>query len=510
MYVSLTAQKTTIEINEMSSINRGEGITASERRLAHLADKTFLRLWSYPNTFNNRTKSASGGGQEFADLLVVFDKHVLLFSDKEIEWQADKPTPLAWSRWYRKAIKESVGQLTGAERWLSKHPDRIFTDKACTQPLPLDLPSEEERIVHLIAVASGANQACKRFYGHSRGTMVLEPRLKGEQHVDSNRPGFHPFVIGDANADGSFVHVFDPVGLEIVLTELDTAADLTAYLVARERLFRSCKLGIAPGEEDLLASYIMNGFVDGTPGFVPKKLRTKARRKLISIPEGQYETYVSSAVYGELTKQKEASLAWDRMIEIISDDVLGGTSIGILGEVPTTNLSERALRVMASENRFNRIRLASALQGAIERSIAEQMSRFVRRLLVARRPPQRHRGYLLLVLPYREESGSYAQYRDHRAAMLQTYCLSFFDEQPKLQTIVGLALDIYVDDGTIKTRSEDLLACDAPSLTPEFRTSLEEARTAFGLKDPAELEGHAVGKRLRNPFRINRGARHIS
>ncbi|WP_165322327.1 hypothetical protein [Rhizorhabdus phycosphaerae] len=494
----------------MSSINRGEGITASERKLAQLADKTFLRLWSYPNTFNDRTKSTSGGGQEFADLLVVFDKHVLLFSDKEVEWQAHKPIPLAWSRWYRKAIKESVDQLIGAERWLSKHPDRIFTDKACTQPLPLDLPPKDERIVHLIAVASGANQACRRFFGHSRGTMVLEPGLKGDQHVNSDRIGFHPFVIGDANADGSFVHVFDPVGLEFVLTELDTAADLTAYLVARERLVRSRKLGIATGEEDLLASYMMNGFIDGTPGFVPKKLRTKARRKLLSIPEGEYETYISSAVYGELSRQREASLAWDRMIEIISDDVLGGTSIGILGEIPTTNLSERALRVMAAENRFNRIRLAEALQSAIERSVAEQMSRFVRRLLIARRPPQRQTGYLFLILPYREESGSYAQYRDHRAAMLQTYCMSFFEEQPKLQTIVGLALDIYVDNGTIKTRSEDLLACDAPSFTPEFRTSLEEARITFGLKDPGELEGRAIGKRLRNPFRINRSARPFS
>ncbi len=100
-------------------------------------------------------------------------------------------------------------------------------------------------------------------------------------------------------------------------------------------------------------------------------------------------------------------------------------------------------------------------------------------------------------------------FRDQRAAMVQTYCMFFIDEQPNLQTIVGLALNIYVDDGTIKTRSEDLLACDAPSLTPEFRRSLEEARIAFGLKDPAELERHAVEKRLRNPFRINRGARHF-
>jgi len=63
-------------------IKRGEGFTATERTLAGFANRSFLRLWSYPNTFNDRTKSSSGGGQEIADLMVVFARHVLIFSDK--------------------------------------------------------------------------------------------------------------------------------------------------------------------------------------------------------------------------------------------------------------------------------------------------------------------------------------------------------------------------------------------------------------------------------------------
>jgi hypothetical protein len=44
---------------------RSEGLTASEKILAELCDKSFLKLWSYPNLFRKPTK-------ELTDLLVVF------------------------------------------------------------------------------------------------------------------------------------------------------------------------------------------------------------------------------------------------------------------------------------------------------------------------------------------------------------------------------------------------------------------------------------------------------
>src|ERR1700735_1144308 len=96
------------------AVIRGEDFTPSERRLAALADRTFLRLWSYPNTFNDRTKGSSGGGQEFADLLAVCEKHCVLFSDKEVGWQNDKPLDLAWARWFRRGVEGAIAQLKGA------------------------------------------------------------------------------------------------------------------------------------------------------------------------------------------------------------------------------------------------------------------------------------------------------------------------------------------------------------------------------------------------------------
>ncbi|RUV73466.1 MAG: hypothetical protein EOR30_15590 [Mesorhizobium sp.] len=491
-----------------TSIKRGEGFTATERTLAGFANRSFLRLWSYPNTFNDRTKSSSGGGQEIADLMVVFARHVLIFSDKDITWQTDNPTGLAWSRWYRRAVNASIGQLVGAERWLDLHPDRIFIDKQCEQRLPIALPPKKERITYLIAVANGGNAASRKYFGHARGTFMIEPSLKGGSHVDLDRKNFRPFTVGDANPDGTFVHVFDQAGLEPVMRELDTVTDFTNYLDARARFLRSGRLAIAAGEDDLIATYMMNAFTDGKAAFVPKKLRIKARRNVVTIPEGQYETYVSSTLYQEFMGAKESSRLWDRVIEMISDDVLKGTSIELLGHAPSTELSERGLRVMAAENRMNRIHLAQILWSALERAVDEGFARFIRRAMIARSRGERNVGYVFLSVAYDKNLGTVDEYRKYRGGMLETYCLAFFSEQPQLETVVGIALDIYRGNGEIRSRSEDLLVMDAPDWTPELEASFATNREAFGLADPKDLEStFRRGRRIKSPFRVKRQKR---
>jgi hypothetical protein len=491
-------------------IMRGKGLTPSEQKLAALADRTFLRLWSYPNTFNDRTKSASGEGQEVADLLAVFEKHVVLFSDKVIAWQADKHLSLAWCRWYRRAVDGAIKQLVGASRWLDLHPDRIFTDKQCLQQLPIPLPPKEERIVHLVAVVSGANAASCRYFNNSRGTFMIRPGLKGKMHLETEQDHFHPFVIGDPNPDGSFVHVFDPAGLEFVMQELDTVPDFTSYLVERSRFLRSGQLLVAAGEDDLLAVYMMNGFINGRPGFVPQKLRVKAQRRRVAIPEGEYETYVSSRLYAEIASLKQQSMLWDEIIEMISDDVLKGTSISILDVEPSVQLSESALRVMASEKRMDRVKLAQALGQAMGRSLDEKLPRLVRRVLISRMRPNRKIGYIFLLLPHDEAAGTYEEYRQYRSSMLSTYGLSFFREQPKLDVVVSIALDLYKVGGEIRTRSEDVIAMEAPDRTPGLSANLEANRALFELKHPRDLEGLAIRQKIRNPLRpkSQRGGRN--
>jgi len=48
-----------------------------------------------------------------------------------------------------------------------------------------------------------------------------------------------PFAIGDIFPERGYVHVLDDVTLDVVLSELNTIADFTAYFTVKERLVRS-------------------------------------------------------------------------------------------------------------------------------------------------------------------------------------------------------------------------------------------------------------------------------
>ncbi len=88
---------------------RSEGLTASEQLLAELCDRSFLKLWTYPNLFKKPSK-------ELTDLLVVFGSDVLLFSDKSCAFPDTGDATLDWTRWYRKSIARSAHQVDQAER----------------------------------------------------------------------------------------------------------------------------------------------------------------------------------------------------------------------------------------------------------------------------------------------------------------------------------------------------------------------------------------------------------
>ena len=330
---------------------------------------------------------------------------------------------------------------------------------------------------------------------------MIQPALNGAAHVNSERTDFRPFIVGDVSPDGTFVHVFDPIGLEIVMKELDTVADLTAYLAARSKFLRSGQVGVVAGEEHLLAAYMMNGFKDGRPSFISRKLRKKAQRKLVMIPEGEYETYISSRLHAEIEELKKQSMLWDKVIEFATEDVLKGTSISILDHQPTVQLSEGALRIMASERRMDRVSLAQALWGAMERSLDERMARFVRRVFILRRMPSRKIGYLFLLLPQNPAAGTLEAYRTYRSKMLSTYCLSVLREQPKLDMVVGLAFDIFRRDGRIQTRSLDVLAMEPPQWTPELLEALRNDSAVLDFKNPRELKFMAMSRRIKNPFK---------
>ncbi len=231
-------------------IRRASGVTASERRLQELAEKSFLKLWTYPRAFNDKGCSSTAQGKELCDLLVVFDRDILIFSDKECRFSASEDVETGWARWYRRAVLAGAKQVVGAQRWITQFPDRIFLDPQCRQRLPLALPAEPR--FHRILVAHGAHDACRKHFKGGSGSLIVDTSIAGDEHTKGDKP----FSVGWVKRNAGYIHVLDDVTLGVVLRTLDTAPDFIAYLEKKERLISSGLALFATGEEEMLAWYL--------------------------------------------------------------------------------------------------------------------------------------------------------------------------------------------------------------------------------------------------------------
>lgn len=479
----------------MTAIARGTGVTPSEKYLASLADKAFLNLWSYPNTFIDRKKDGKGDGKEFCDLLVVCGDDILIFSDKSIAWPKVEDFTTAWSRWYRHAIDKSVAQIGGAERWLAQHPDRIFLDPACTQRLPIELPSPSKRRVHGIIVALGARDACAKHYGTDDGSFLITPDLKGPAHTNAAASGFLPFGIGDVRPDGSFVHVFDDKSLDLVLSELDTVIDFTEYLTRRENIIRSGRLMPVNGEHDLLGYYLLSEGTDGTHDFIRPGGGAWQKGEHLLIPEGTFATLAQQPGYQAKRKADEISYAWDRLIQQFSGNILAGTSVSVFGEPPHAGEAEQALRSMALEPRVQRRLLGGSVVEAMEKAEKLAQDRFVRIMLPGQHSADRTVGYVFLVLAYPkfELKGGYEQYRKVRTNMLHAYCLHMLHENRGLKRALGIGIDASSKVTGRQGGSEDMLALEVETWTPALENQVAELRETFDIMRPENVQkGYAA------------------
>ncbi|UAJ12435.1 hypothetical protein [Polymorphobacter megasporae] len=216
------------------------GLTESEAILARLCERSFLRLWTYPNLYRAPSK-------ELTDLMVVFRNDVLLFSDKSCVYPDTGDAMLDWRRWFSRAIGTSAHQVRQAERWLLTYPDQVFLDAKAQDRLPIALPVPADMRVHRICVATGAAERCRRETG--------QPMLGIDLTIADAAV---PLRIGTVSKARGFLHVFDADALALVLAELDTISDVVAYLVAKEALAAKGLFKRARSEADLLAYYLHN------------------------------------------------------------------------------------------------------------------------------------------------------------------------------------------------------------------------------------------------------------
>ena len=470
-------------------IKRADGITESERYLKILCDRTFLSLWSYSGVYRDQVVGKSSEGKEVCDLLVVFENHVIIFSDKDCQFPNSERLDLDWNRWFKRAIQKSADQAWGAERWIKQSQTRLFLDRSCSIPFPIDIPDLSTARFHLIVVAHDNSMRCQQELGGS-GSLIINTSIKGEDHYVSDKGGF-PFLIGDIDPSRTFVHVLGDTSLDIVLGTLDTISDFISYLTKKEQLLRSARLVIAAGEEDLLAYYLKNmNDVDEHDFVIPSDI-VDGQIANLCFNEGLWEDFSQSPERQAQVSADRVSYVWDGLIESVSNHVLEDTQY--FTTHPSVKETEPLLRFLAREPRFHRRNLAAGLCGLI-RTAPKHMR--ATRYICPSSPKEPY--YVFLTLPQFDWM-TYEEYREARRNVLEACCYTVKLKFPEAQHIVGIATESGFDN---EGRSEDTMYVDAIDWTEEDDIRAKEASEALNiLKNPNMFTIHDQEYPLQKPTR---------
>lgn len=331
-----------------SPIKRSEGLSKTERLLFELCDRTFLKLWTYPNPYKS-------DGHEMCDLITVFDNQVFVFFDRyntALETYVDGDFLVAWKRWKKATIDKQLKTVSGAERYLRNPENKLFLDAKCTQAFPINIP-RDDLVIHKIIVAHGAAQACKDFSEDNvRGSLAVSYADAPE----TAQP--RPFQIALSNKD--IVHVFDSDNLELVLAEFDTLPDLLAYFKAKEDAIKRTRVLWYAGEEDVIVTYFRNFDEKENAHYIKPR---NSDHDVLMIAEGMWGNFENSAPYQRRQKADESSYFWDELIQSTSINALAGT----VGGHPDIFNRPSAIKEMAKEPRFSRRALSDAMIGSLRK-----------------------------------------------------------------------------------------------------------------------------------------------
>lgn len=280
-------------------------MTASERYVSLLCEKSFLPFWSYSNPLGKK-------GKELCDILVMCGDYILIISIKDITISNHSDISVQYERWYKRAISASFDQLYGAERYLSTVDEIMLSDKKTV----IKLPCKNDRKIHRVAIAFGGDK-----------DYPIQSGLFG----------------------GGFIHVFDEESTFTVINELDTFPDFIDYLVAKEEFAKGKRISVYK-EVDFLAVYLKTALefdLEDTPDS-------------IVLDKGLWDEYVKSNEYSKWKNDIKVSFIWDEIVKRLFE-------IHINNQIKSSKRTEldTATRLIALESRNNRITLGEALNDAI-------------------------------------------------------------------------------------------------------------------------------------------------
>jgi hypothetical protein len=373
---------------------RAEGV------LEELARQTFFTDWCFRNP-------KLPNGKELCDLLVIFDRDALIWQIKNLKVRTDE-------RYDPSQVTKNLKQLRGARRSLLDLRLPIVLENPRRGPEQIDPGVVKE--VFLVSVLAGSGEA---FYSPS------------------------------ADVGSHVAHIFSGVALERTLGELDTLADFTTYLRAKERLHRSKVSTVAlGGEENLLAYYLTHG----------RSFDFIGKANHVLIDEGIWEDLQTRPNYLAKKQEDRISYLWDSIIDRCHE-----------GRGKTYELIAREL---ARPNRFMRRVLGKGFWEAHLRAHDGGTDRLFRRC-----SPMEGVTYCFL---FWDAEGR----REERIAMLGNYCTIARGVYRQNSKVVGIATEQRIRE----TCSYDYCLVDQPEWTEEAQSWMERAQRETGILVNANLQ----------------------
>jgi hypothetical protein len=434
---------------------KSSGVTETERMLAEFCERSFLKLWSYPNPQKD-------DGHELCDLLAVFGDYVFIFFDREnrLPEVPDKDPQVLWDRWKRSVVDRQVKTAHGAERYI-RGGRQIFLDAKRTTPFPIKIDTQRA-IIHKIVVAHGAKEACKQasdqnVYGSLAITYCETDGGSTEPfHIEIEEP-FH-IEIDRRNP----VHVFDSHNFSIVLGELDTVSDFSNYLDEKLRSIVKYDSLFYCGEEDLLGHYLLNYDEEIKQHIIGAKDDDVDN---VMIGEGEWHSFIKTDLYKNTKREDRVSYFWDELIQRTCQNAMDGTLGGnsdLLG-------GQNAIFEMVKEPRFVRRALADRIRQVVM-SFPDQPGQFTRQVtfLPSYRPDI---GYVFFQLRVSEAYRMQPDYLDKRRTLLEIACGAAKNKFLHLTKVIGIGLDAPKFAGD--TNSEDFILLPCETWTDDDRAYYE-------------------------------------
>jgi hypothetical protein len=447
-------------------IVKSKGVTPTERLLADFCDRSFLKLWSYPNPFKDDK-------DELCDLLAVFDNHVFIFFDRENQaLSKNNNDPLiSWERWKRKVIDDQIRTAHGATRYIESGRN-IFLDKDLSVPFPFNI-DRQNMVVHKIVIAHGAKEACEKFSGNNvYGSLAMS------YGINMTTPKF-PFLIRMDKKNP--VHVFDSHNLPIIFNELDTFYDFSSYLDAKIDAINLYDALVYCGEEDLLAHYFLNYDNAKKKHFIGAPL-TEKNVNCVMIGEGEWKDFIKSNTYKRKKLADRISYLWDELIQSTCQYTLDGV---VKGSSPLRGPS--AIYEMAKEPRFYRRILSERIRQAIN-NFPETPQRISRKLSFMQ-SFYKEKGYVFLQLKVDGIVDYENEYRPKRQALLEIACGAAKNKFNHLKTVIGIAIDA---PKFSERNSEDFILMDCTDWPADKKEHYEKANEPLGFFKTGTIQHKTV------------------